>query len=81
MKNERKIEALKAMKKKIRQGVRGLCSAYNIVCGEIPSEHQLKLLGLEKPKKTYDSDYWFKPFNTTSRIKLINKAIKKLQCK
>jgi hypothetical protein len=93
MKTERKIEILENAKaiiksfSKNRRG-KGLCFAIAEGLTRLESEKQcpyfsMEFLGIEEPKPIKDSLYWFElnKEGDNKRIKIINKAIKKLKTK
>ena len=79
MTNKKKIELLEKMRVSIEEGISSLCSAYYGIRGNFARENTLKSLGLIKPKKTYNSEWWFKPFDSAPRIRLFKRAIKTLK--
>lgn len=82
MTNERKLELLNEMKNLIKSGSTPcLCGAYYEVTGILRGDEEIIKLGISKPKETYNKVFWFPIGDSKSRIKLINNAIKKLQCK
>lgn len=82
MTKREKISILKAMRKIISDMAynKGFCHAYHMISGKFfRLEELLNELGLFKPKKYFDSNYWYRPGNSKIRLKKIDQAITRLQ--